>query len=262
MWYATRAGTQRPTAANSTRPTVTIAQNAVSASDAWVAVDARGRSSCPAGTSCRSWSRRSRTARRTRRTARTAAGCPRGPSRPRRSVRRRRRAAAAAAHDAASSTVEQERGQDGQPPPETEAHEHGDEHRRQGGAEPEQGVEHQHRAVGACPGWNAATNVFSTGTVSPKPAPRKPWPAAAAGTRPRGRSRSRSSLTRTTIDDDVGAQPRSSTRLELIASASREPSSEVAMAVTHLRQEHRAVLRAGQPVPCRARSGSSWPRGM
>jgi len=33
----TRAGSHRPTAANSTRPAVTMAQNAASASEAWVA---------------------------------------------------------------------------------------------------------------------------------------------------------------------------------------------------------------------------------
>ena len=38
MWNVTRADNQRPIDANSTRPAVTIAQNAVRASDAWVVV--------------------------------------------------------------------------------------------------------------------------------------------------------------------------------------------------------------------------------
>ena len=38
MWKVTRGANHRPIDANSTRPTVTIAQKAVSASDAWVRV--------------------------------------------------------------------------------------------------------------------------------------------------------------------------------------------------------------------------------
>ena len=70
------SGNRSSMAANRTRPTVTIAQNVVSAREARAAEAPRSARSCTASPSCRSSSRRRRTAGRTRRTARSAAEAP------------------------------------------------------------------------------------------------------------------------------------------------------------------------------------------
>ena len=137
-----RAGSQRSTAANRTRPAVAAAQNAVSASGGQAGGRAAARPSCRGSPSCRSASRRRRSRARSRRTARTVVD--RGPglrggagAPPAAAAARCRRGAPA------SSDADGER----QPPPGAEPDEHRDQQRRQRRAQPEQGVERQDRDV-------------------------------------------------------------------------------------------------------------------
>ena len=143
----TRAGSQRSMAANSTRPTVTIAQNAVRASAAWVVeapqlrghvllrpVAVHGLADAVEDGEAGEQPEPRRDAARARR---------RSPTRTAVSARNGSRAAARSEQD------EQHRRQERQPPPEAEADEDRDEDGREGGAQPEQRVEDEDGAVGA-----------------------------------------------------------------------------------------------------------------
>ena len=102
---------------------------------------------------------------------------------------------------------EQHRGQDRQAPPEAEPDEDGDEHRRQGGPEPEQGVEHQDRAVGAVGLERRDVGVQHRHRQPEAGARGTRWPPAAAGRRPPGRPRRRCVTTSSTIDVMFAARP-------------------------------------------------------
>ena len=108
-----------------------------------------------------------------------------GARRRRRAGRPQRQAEAPERRAATSRIADSQR----KAPPEAEADEDRDEHRRERRAQPEQRVEHEDRAARPRSGWNAAVSVFSAGTVRPKPAPRKAVATSSSGNATACRSR-------------------------------------------------------------------------
>src|SRR5580693_3540696 len=200
-WYASRLGNQRWTAANSTRPSVTMAQNTVSASEAMIA-DTRSevRSSCdqfpfivsqnPYSTAnpanSQNWPGIGARRRPARRLAPAAASASTRSGSRALTPNSTTTAAAASTGSATQAprptNAATNAGASAVPRPSSELSTSTD------------------RSTAA--GWNAAANVFSDGTVSPKPAPRH---AVAASSRPYATGRS-ACTNRLTISSSMAAR--------------------------------------------------------